>query len=299
MLASAGCLIPNPNYDIAAHDSSSDTPGSGTTAAGPGSEGGPTGTTQTRPAEDTADEPDDGNGDRTDLDGGDATDTTIGPPDLDTGSDDAADGGLVKQDCDPYGGPGQCPPGQKCNVFARRIGQLPVGAACFSSLEPTTPTGDNCDRDQETIGVDSCQNGDTCWGIAGDPPVCIPLCGGSMDAPTCDNGLQCDSGDFYGLCRACNPLEQGCALDMACYLVEEGTACLVEGDGTLGEPCELFSECVSGLTCVSATVPDCDAAACCTAFCELGGASLCQVPATCTGLNLEAPLQNLGVCILP
>ena len=76
--------------------------------------------------------------------------------------------------------------------------------------------------------------------------------------------------------------------------------------GEQGDPCTELNDCGDGFQCVNgASVPDCDAARCCTTFCALDdpdGCAALEATSCRTELPLEAcppALYRLGACFLP
>lgn len=150
------------------------------------------------------------------------------------------DGSCETGVCNTGGGsPGVCRVAPGCGN-----GVLDVGEGCEDGNN--TP-GDGCNQaclvengsacgedESGAVGDDSCASG-SCDSSAGDPGMCVPVCGNSF----LEEGEGCDDGNA----------EEGDACSPMC-LVENGNACNADETGLTGD-----MSCVTGLCDVSAGAP--------------------------------------------
>lgn len=131
------------------------------------------------------------------------------------------------------------------------------------------------------------------------------------DRATCPPGLDCTfTGDsVVNLCFPyCDPLSQDCPGDDLCIPDGESFSCALDASGEAGlygDPCEYANACKPGLYCLdSEHVEGCQAAACCTPFCDTSR------PLMCPGATQEcipwyeegmAPpgFEIVGICGVP
>ncbi len=158
-----------------------------------------------------------------------------------------------------------CPEGSKCS-FDGTFSET----ACFDLVPMPDGFEEPCEA-SETFpgGMDSCGYELLCW-----QGQCAPFC--DWDDFSCPPGYACSwcQDCALGVCLSqCDPLLQDCQDGDTCVPDDEGFTCVVDasGDqGAYGDPCEFINACDPGLTCVSADyVPECDAASCCSPFCDL------------------------------
>lgn len=207
-----------------------------------------------------------------------------------------------------------CPAGHKCNGWANDGGGAWNSTRCF-------PVGEDPDQVGETrtvvgsgvSGMDSCDVSSMCWAV--DPETnqgtCAAFCTGDESHPVCpDPGTQCGGPRFFPLCLpTCCPLEQDCPEGQACYPVHHDFECApdVSGEqGVFGDPCEFINVCDPGFACLGdEAIVECEAAGCCTAFCEVGfdGCGDLQNGLECVPWfePHEAPpgLEHVGMCMVP
>lgn len=139
--------------------------------------------------------------------------------------------------------------------------------------------------------------------------TCREFCGGTPDTPECPMGTHCvvDSNGHINMCIPdCDPLLQDCGSGNGCYWTGAKFECVITNpDLPTGEPCGFINDCAPGHLCASAeTLPSCDAASCCTPFCDLEVGDCEALPGTsCVPFFAEgqAPwgYELVGVCTLP
>ncbi|WP_434417221.1 hypothetical protein [Nannocystis pusilla] len=218
-------------------------------------------------------------------------------------------------ECDPFAQ--DCPEGQKCSP-QKSDGVAFDATRCVPVARDPGQPGEPCTVEGAPgSGIDSCDVGSTCWEVdeqtlAG---TCVPLCGGTPDAPECPADTTCVGfNDVLHLCLpTCDPLAPACEAGDVCVpnpSAPDGQfACVVDvsqDGGAEFEPCEFLNACDLGLACVdSGSATECDPMAfgCCVAYCDL-------TAPTCNGAGAEclpwfdqgqAPsgLEDVGVCSLP
>jgi hypothetical protein len=138
--------------------------------------------------------------------------------------------------------------------------------------------------------------------------TCMGFCGGTAQAPECPPDQYCLQ--LYGVVAfcsdGCNPLEQACPEDQACFWTGEEFSCSpTAAKFPAGEPCGDFDDCGVSLICVdAASLPSCSGTACCAEFCDLDCPDLCsQVGTSCVpffemGEDLLGE-GDIGVCLAP
>ena len=248
-----------------------------------------------------------------------SSDSTTG---ADASSDTNAsedDGGFVNTDttvesmCDPFAQ--DCGEGQKCVPF------VPEGSGAWEANKCVDISGDGVTGDECTVEnlqdpIDTCDGDNLCWQLVYQDTVlvgtCLPFCGGTADAPQCDQGSTCqitNDGAINVCMESCDPLVQDCAEGLGCY-ISGGQALFicqpVSGGYDEGAPCIYTNDCVPGFFCAAGeSVPECSDSGCCTSYCDLSEADPCAAtPGTeCVQFfnDGEAPplYDNLGVCIIP
>jgi hypothetical protein len=223
-------------------------------------------------------------------------------------------GGGVKE-CDVW--TQDCPAGEKCVPWADDGGGSWNATKCEMIPQNPGQEGDPCTYEGSGVsGVDSCDKGLLCWyfdGMGGGS--CIDMCDGSPDAQMCDMGQLCDvsnDGVLILCLNTCDPLITDCPPGQICFAAQSGTDFICDFDasgetGAYGDPCEYINVCDPGHFCADATaVPGCDAAGCCSPYCNL------MEPNTCPGADMGqecvpwypmgmAPpgQENIGGCAIP
>lgn len=229
-----------------------------------------------------------------------------------SGEEGSEESGGGAADCDPLAQ--DCPEAEACYI-------IDGGGACApdASGDDGGPL-DPCDF------VNACDPGLQCVdaaavpGCLGDAGCCTPFCDvdgadacpfGSCtpvfepgEAPPGLESTGVCSGEDTGGGAECDPLSQDCPAGDACYVMQEGTACVVDASGEQGaelDVCEFVNVCDPGLQCVAAdAVPGCAGGACCTPFCDINGAGEECSFGTCNPIFEpgEAPpgLESTGVC---
>ena len=146
--------------------------------------------------------------------------------------------------------------------------------------------------------------------------LCLQFCEQTNPTSCANSGLpnaECLSlnDGVLPLCQEpCDPLAQDCGTGWGCYGVgTQGFSCAIPGyDDALGndaDECYTIQSCKPGLICSEGTtVANCDAARCCTQFCDLGqGNSECTDPGEeCVPyFDGAAPpgYANVGTCSIP
>jgi hypothetical protein len=234
--------------------------------------------------------------------------------DEDTGSSDTApepDMGEDQEGCDPWSQ--DCPDGDKCTYQDDGYGPM---TQCMPVDPDAKGVGEKCEvREGAQSGVDDCDAGLVCEYVNEQGfGVCVELCGGSMQDPTCsdpDAMCQVCHDDCASLCvPTCDPLAPECVEGQVCAPTNEGAfVCIPSGGkndglGGQGDACEYANECDDGHACVPGeTVPKCEAAYCCAPYCDLGGDYQCPPETMCVPWNddEDAPpeYEHVGVCSLP
>jgi hypothetical protein len=241
------------------------------------------------------------------------TDTeTSGAPTTFTTNGFVPDAGESPPGCDSF--QQDCPEGEKCVPYASSGGSWDA-TKCVPIMGGQA-TGEPCVSDGVAEGTDDCDGTGYCFDVmANDGEMigtCYAFCKGSADAPECPPSSQCSiSGDgTITLCiPTCDPILQDCNEGTACYWAYNDFTCIfTTQDIPIGQPCGFINDCAPGLMCVNAdVVPACEAAACCSTFCELGALEdLCPalLPETACVPFFEdgmapAEYEHVGICILP
>jgi hypothetical protein len=221
------------------------------------------------------------------------------------------DGGATNT-CDPA--EQDCPEGEKCTGYVVEVGSCCVDANKCVPVIGNGQLGDPCVR---TLDNDDCDVGLFCMtktsGSTGDG-VCLAFCNvatqdcvedGLPDA----NCIAFNDGTLP-LCQdSCDPITQDCGNNLGCYGVgEQGFVCSMpgyeEGLGNAGDMCYTVQSCKPGLGCTAAEVLDgCNAARCCSPYCDLNEPDPCTAPEQCVPYYEEgtAPpnYENVGLCAVP
>ncbi len=184
-------------------------------------------------------------------------------------------------ECDPFAQ--DCPDGYKCSPT---VG-MDYGTSCVLVAADARGPGEPCQSTgQPGDGMDDCDVGLSCTGVASSSPVCTPLCGCGPLAPTCPPNALCsiaNAGTAPICAPTCDPLVQGCEPGSGCYPNSDDVAFVCLPDGAVfgptspGDPCVGLNECSPGQVC-SAFLPIsvcADPNGCCTALCDTNDATAC------------------------
>ncbi len=275
------------------------------------SEDNPEGETEDEPA----DEPDDTDDSASSTGGEDDP-----PEDTDDCSflcDDSSDSGIAAE-CSLWDQ--DCMDGEKCMPWANDGGSSWNASKCTPLEAEADQPGDPCTVEGSGVsGVDSCAVGSMCWNVGEEGTgTCVALCGGSQEAPLCDDPtatcIIANEG-FLPLCLPlCDPLLQNCSEGSACYPGDEGFVCVPDASGpdlgAYGDPCEYTNACDPSLLCIgAAAVPGCESARCCSNFCDLGEP---EPSAGCGGVaqgqecisafpegQVQPGFEDVGFCAIP
>jgi hypothetical protein len=208
-----------------------------------------------------------------------------------------------------------CPPGWKCAPYSRAGNFFWDGARCVPLARDPGTQGELClIEDSAYSGIDDCEIGSFCFvvDISELFGVCAALCDFRQQG-ACAPGLECTDrawGPGRVCLPPCDPLAQNCGPDQGCYPFDPGNGrfnCMPHSGGAYGSPCELDSECGTGLLCFDAEdVPGCETEHCCTEFCD---ASVADPDSQCPGAAEgqlcdnwfcdaapEPALENMGAC---
>ena len=217
--------------------------------------------------------------------------------------------------------PGDCPEGEKCtSVDCEGADSAwdstvcrPIGGDATYGDPCTAVTGSGVD------GYDDCAEGLMCWDIDIDTAqgYCIPFCGGSAEAPSCDAGLKCQvwhDGTLPICLPQCDPVLSGsdCPNSQNVCVPSaggDGFVCVLDvsgGESPVGTDCTYNNTCNQGLACVGAgSVPGCNGGSwgCCTEVCDLTLSTQCtNAGAECLAW-FESPVppgyEHVGFCGLP
>lgn len=213
--------------------------------------------------------------------------------------------------CDPWAQ--DCPVGEKCVPYGTS-GNTWDAHKCVPVTGDQAP-GEPCIYDGLEAATDDCDASGMCWNaidvdgeLVGE---CAPFCMGSADRPECPEGRYCPiAGDgTINVCiETCDPVAQGCDAGLGCYWTSQAFACVfMLDDIPVGDPCGFVNDCAAGLMCANAeSVPDCNGASCCAAYCDINlGDPQCEAaPGTSCVPFFEAGMappeyEHVGVCVLP
>lgn len=247
----------------------------------------------------------------------DEPDTTASPEESDTG-----DEGPVGQ-CILWE-PDECGADQKCMPWSLNADRTPDEIRCCGAAEDPDLEGEPCTiQDYDGSCLDSCGPGTMC--VLDD----IDTLGGQCRKFCQPGGNDCATDQtcktFFELLPLvptvplcmdqCDPLVQDCELaswlcipDSPTTAGQSGFICVSPPPqppiGLLDE-CGFANDCEKGLVCVSASrLPNCSAAACCTAYCDNGeGDNSCTAidpGLSCVDwMSPEPQWAHVGVCAIP
>lgn len=190
-----------------------------------------------------------------------------------------------------------CPEGMKCS-FDDEL----TKTGCFDIDPAPDDLGDPCEGSGVPYGgADKCGDQAICWN-----GVCLPVC--PWDDPYCSPGYSCDWCEecALALCAVvCDPLISDCPGDYTCVPSGEDFICIPDASrepGAYLDPCELPIPCDPGLHCLSSRqVSGCEAAGCCTPWCDLNEPS-CPDELECVPWfeDWQGPGVKLtGICSVP
>lgn len=174
-----------------------------------------------------------------------------------------------------------CPDGEKCMPYANDGGNSWNATKCMPIGPNPGKPGDPCTVEGSAVsGIDSCEAGAMCWNVDYETMMgyCIGFCDGDPVNHTCAEPMtHCvvsGPGVLWLCLPCCDPLLQDCPNGDLC--LHNGVDCFIcildaSGDmGVFGDPCEYANVCDPGLVCLDPEyVPGCQAAGCCSPFCEL------------------------------
>lgn len=231
------------------------------------------------------------------------------------------DAGMVTT-CDVWAQ--DCDDGEKCVHFSQGAADG-NGNKCVPIAANAGQTGDPCDGTQIAAGIDDCDFGHYCSFLDDDGQgICIPMCGGSANAPECPSGMTCaidNDGTLISCTEDCDPVLQDCAAEIAICMPATGTDKFNCATGWStdaiqeGEPCYYSNSCAEGLYCNydPASVPNCEGdTGCCAPYCDLTANNpddntnpTCDslgAGVQCVPWNPDTPppgLEHVGICLIP
>ncbi|MFV8751283.1 hypothetical protein ACNOYE_12130 [Nannocystaceae bacterium ST9] len=207
--------------------------------------------------------------------------------------------GFTSDACDPM--LQDCVEGEKCVPIATG-GSSWDANVCVPVLGDDQP-GDPCVLTGDWL--DECGPASFCFTNPGQAGVCQPLCGPEA---SCDAGTACliaNEGVLPLCLPTCDP--ELCPLGQDCVFAEaDEEVCVFGAEPAQGLACDQLAQCPLGFACLDAgALPDCEAGACCTSYCELDDPLACEGldPLGCVAFYEQgmAPegFENVGVCVLP
>lgn len=216
---------------------------------------------------------------------------------------------VLPQRCDAYAQ--DCPAGYTCTPYSTDGGSDWNDTICVLVPDDPAGFGEPCMFENSTTsGLDSCGFGAMCFWTGPGPleGECVELCGGSEQAPTCQQSdAYCAisaAGVFNGCLPSCDPLADTCGAGEACYPVRNFFSCAPDFSGrggALGETCSFTNACDGGLGCVNPVPGVCDPGAprCCLPYCSLADAD-CPAGLTCLAFFDPADVleayEDVGIC---
>ncbi len=219
----------------------------------------------------------------------------------------------MDEGCDPF--EQNCPEGYKCAAWADDGGSSWNATRCVLVAPRAKQLDEPCSFPGSPLaGDDNCDFGLMCWDVDDETELgtCLAMCGDHPKAEICAQGSLCgfiDRSSGLGLCfDMCDPLAQDCPGDDLCIPSGESWICVLNASGEaghFGDPCEYANACKPGLYCLNPEyVEGCQAAGCCTPFCDTSEANMCPggtqecIPWYEEGM---APPGNedIGICGVP
>ena len=224
-----------------------------------------------------------------------------------------SDGADDPPTCDAFAQ--DCPDGYKCTLRTEDGSSWWGGTRCVMVDPKPQAPGDVCVSTGSLTGVDNCELGAFCWDVDAETHegVCLAFCAGSPYEPVCPPAHLCQSltrgGVNAGLCLPnCDPIESDCAGDDLCIPSGEDFICVLDASGEAGhygDPCEYANACKAGLYCLNPEYVDgCQAAGCCTPFCDTSEPPMCpgatQVCIPWYEEGMAPPgYEHVGICGIP
>jgi hypothetical protein len=213
---------------------------------------------------------------------------------------------MAVSECDPW--VQDCPEGEKCVAYGSTGGNWDA-----NKCVPVTGSGqegDPCTYGGTVESTDDCGATSWCWNVNMDGVgTCTSFCEGTPDDPLCDPGFGCsiaNNGSINICLQSCDPLLQDCEGENVCFYDFSGNFVCAFGADMIptGEPCGFINDCAPGNVCLdAATLPTCNGASCCGAFCDLSDPACATGGTECTAFFEEgtAPpgYESVGVCIIP
>jgi hypothetical protein len=250
----------------------------------------------------------------------DGSSSSNSDPSLDAGDEGCAfyagcppDVGPSKLECDPF--VQDCPADQKCAPWTD-------GAVSWNATKCVPIGGDKQPGEACTAeggggggmsGLDDCAKGSMCWEVDdGGQGICVGLCGGNFEDPTCPAGQGClvFNPDALFICSLqCDPLMQGCPGDDVCVFTDSDFLCVLDASEDMGaanNPCEFNNACDPGLTCQTSTevseVCDENVIGCCTPFCEFPDGACPNPDQVCVQFFMDGEGdpgdEDIGLCMI-
>ncbi|KIG12352.1 hypothetical protein DB30_01543 [Enhygromyxa salina] len=177
-------------------------------------------------------------------------------------------------DCDPFAQ--DCPEGEKCVPYASTGSNLDSNKCV--PVTGSQAAGEPCAYGGVVEASDDCDQDSHCFHIEENDGsatgTCTAFCKGTPDDPLCEEGSACliDYDGSLTLCLdTCHPLMQDCVDGHACKWLGNAFLCELESDNAAatGDPCDDVNTCASGNLCADVDfVPGCQGGSCCTEFCD-------------------------------
>jgi hypothetical protein len=206
-----------------------------------------------------------------------------------------------------------CPEGEKCVPWSNDGGPVWTANRCVPLPEDPVPVGQPCVAMGSPVsGIDDCERGALCFEV--DPRTlqgtCVALCD-EDDPTTCGDDQACAAYDGFRpqVCLSrCDPTDPAaCPADEGCRPIGPEVLCVPTITLPEGLACGPSDQhCAVAETCLSAEgLARCDAAECCTAWCDLSAPDP-DLPCATAGELCQpyfeiapAGLEHVGVCALP
>lgn len=210
---------------------------------------------------------------------------------------------------------------QDCNEGEKCVAYGSGGSNSWNATKCVTVTGDGvpgdvCSAPQGGLaGVDDCGAGVFCWDVLNNLGVCVALCQGTADSPTCDPDSVClvSNEGVLNLCLPrCDPLVQDCPGDDLCVPNGDNFFCSQDASGDEGQtndPCQGGNVCDKGLLCrdtaTASSACDPGSNGCCQPYCEYPDAPCPNPDQACLqwynpdDLPMNDPKLAIGICGIP